>query len=250
MEIQTLLWRNMKWRYSNAFTIVLTIIQPLLWLVLYSMVATSTMKDIGINNYTNFIIPGLFILVAFGTCSSSGIMNYLFKREGSFYRILIAPVSRVSIVMAQILEACLCTLLEAAIMFVAGIILGGKINCDVIGILLIILMLVLVAFFMAGITYSISLYLPNEMIFETVMNAIVLPLFFVSSALFPVENISGGIKIAINMNPFTHSINVIRDTMNGHLNGNNVIYTVLLFIILDVFSFMLAYYSLKKETKL
>ncbi|MCW7999877.1 ABC transporter permease, partial [Clostridium sp. cpc1] len=52
MLMMNILWRNIKWRFENKFTIIITILQPLLWLVLYSAVAGSTMKDTGITNYT------------------------------------------------------------------------------------------------------------------------------------------------------------------------------------------------------
>jgi ABC-2 type transport system permease protein len=73
-----------------------------------------------------------------------------------------------------------------------------------------ILLLFLTAFFMAGLSYSLSLCLPDEDVFQTVMNTIVLPIFFVSTALFPLEGISGGFRIAVMLNPFTHIINTLR----------------------------------------
>ena len=103
MSVFTILYRNIKWRFHNSFTIVITILQPILWLVLYSAVAGQTMKNTGIENYTAFILPGLVVLVSFSTCSSSGIMNYMMKSDGSFYRVLIAPIKRSSIVLGQLL---------------------------------------------------------------------------------------------------------------------------------------------------
>lgn len=44
MSVFTILYRNVKWRFNNAFTIVITILQPALWLVLYSTVAGQAMK--------------------------------------------------------------------------------------------------------------------------------------------------------------------------------------------------------------
>ena len=77
MSVFIILRRNMKWRFHNAFTIIITILQPLLWLVLYSAVAGQTMKNTGISNYTGYILPGLIVLVSFSACSSGGIMNYM-----------------------------------------------------------------------------------------------------------------------------------------------------------------------------
>ena len=58
MNILTILHRNIKWRFHNTFTIIITILQPILWLVLYSAVAGQTMESTGIENYTAFIFPG------------------------------------------------------------------------------------------------------------------------------------------------------------------------------------------------
>ena len=92
------------------------------------------------------------------------------------------------------------------------------------------------ALFMAGLAYGISLILPNEVIYETVMNAIVLPVFFLSTALFPADGISGILKIAININPFTHMINVLRDLiLYGTVNTNSTVFVFMLFILIMLY---------------
>ncbi|WFA08039.1 ABC transporter permease [Tissierella sp. Yu-01] len=251
MDILTLLQRNIRWRFHNAFTIVITILQPMLWLVLYSAVAGQSMKGIGIANYTAFVLPGLIVLVSFGACSSSGIMNYLMKADGSFYRILIAPVKRNSIVLGQVLEAVVCTFIEVIIMCIVSLFFSANIATGFTGILLMAILVFLTAFFISGLTYAISLCLPNEVMYETVMNAIVLPIFFLSTALFPADGLSGGLKIAVNINPFTHVINVLRDLiLQGNIVIRDVIFVVLLLIAMCSISFSWAFHRLKKETAL
>jgi ABC-2 type transport system permease protein len=251
MDILTLLHRDIKWRFHNAFTIVITILQPMLWLVLYSAVAGQSMKGIGIANYTAFVLPGLIVLVSFGACSSSGIMNYLMKADGSFYRILIAPVKRSSIVLGQVLEAVVCTFIEVIIMCIVSLFFSVTIATGFTGVFLIALLVFLTVFFISGLTYAISLCLPNEVIYETVMNAIVLPIFFLSTALFPADGLSGGLKIAINLNPFTHVINVLRALiLQGNIVVRDVVFVVLLLVVMCGISFSWALHRLKKETAL
>lgn len=240
----------MKWRFHNPFTIIVTILQPILWLILYSSIAGQTMKNTGIENYTAFILPGLIILVSFSTCSS-GIMNYMIKSNGSFYRILIAPIQRSSILLGQILEAILCTFLEIGIISFLSLLFSVKIAADMIGIFLIIILVFLTAFFMAELSYSISLILPNEILYETVMNAIVLPIFFLSSALFPIDNIHGVLKAVILINPFTHIIHVLRSLiLYGNIEISSISFVFILFIVMDSISFIWALHRLKKETNL
>lgn len=248
MSVFPILYRNIKWRFHNGLTVVITILQPMLWLVLYSAVAGQAVQGIGIHNYTAFIFPGLVFLVCFSACSSGGIMNYLMKTDGSFYRVLIAPIQRSSIVLGQILEAVLCTFFEVFIMFLVSLFFSVKIASGIIGAALIIIILFLAAFFMAGLAYAISLILPNEMIYETVMNAIALPLFFLSTALFPADTLTGGLKVAIHLNPFTHVINALRMLiLEQNIEYSAILPVIVLLVVMSGISFAWAHHCLAKE---
>jgi ABC-2 type transport system permease protein len=251
MTVLTILSRNVKWRFHNAFTVVITILQPMLWLVLYSAVAGQSLQGILNENYTAFILPGLIVLVSFGACSSSGIMNFLMKTDGSFYRVLIAPIPRSSIVLAQILEAVLCTFFEVSIMCIVSLFFSVKIASGITGTLLIVLIIFMTAFFIAGLFYSISLCLPNEMVYETVLNTIVLPVFFLSTALFPANHLSGGLAVAVHLNPFTHVINALRTLiLYGNIATKDIIFVIALLAVMCCISFIVALRRLKKETSL
>lgn len=244
-----ILWRNMKWRFQNLLSILVTILQPFIWLVLYSAVAGQTMKNMGISNYTAFILPGIVVLVIFSACSSGGIINFIMKSSGSFYRILIAPVKRSDVVLGQMLEAVLVSFLEVAILCLVGLLFSVKVASGIAGIALMIMLIFMTAFFMSGLAYFVSLLLPNEVIYETIMNAIVLPIFFLSTALFPPENLSGGLAVAVNLNPFTHIINALRSLIFGEkILFGDILPVFALFTVMCCGSFVLAMWRLKKET--
>lgn len=251
MDTMNILYSNIKLRFNNLFTIFITILQPVLWLILYSTVAGENMKNTGIKNYTSFILPGLIVLVIFATSSTGGMMNYIMKNNGSFYRILIAPVKRYSIVLGQILEGVLCSFFEVSVMILISLLFSVTIPLNIPSIISIILLIFMTSFFMTSISYYISLSLPNEMIYETVMNAIILPLFFLSSALFPTEEIRGFLSILIKLNPFTHVINTLRFIiLNGNINIKDIIFVLMLLLVLSSISFLLAIKSLIKQTQL
>lgn len=250
MSAVNILWRNLKWRFHHKITIVITVLQPMLWLVLYSTVAGQTMQGAGIENYTAFILPGLIMLVSFSACSSGGIINYLLKANGSFYRVLIAPIPRNSIVLGQILESVLCAFVEVIIMCVVGLFFSATVKSGVIGVLLIAVIVFLTAFFISGLTYAISLWLPNEIMYETVMNAIVLPIFFLSTALFPANQLSGALGVAVRLNPFTHIINVLRSLfLENAISFSSILPIILLLVVMSLGSFTLAVRKLQGELK-
>ncbi|WP_100489187.1 ABC transporter permease [Sporolactobacillus pectinivorans] len=249
MDTMVILWRNIKWRFKNPISILLTIIQPLIWLVLYSAIAEQSMKQISGGNYTAFILPGIMVLVTLAVCSSGGYINFIMKSKGSFYRILIAPVKRSSVVLGQMLEAVLVSFIEIAIMLVLSVFLSVRMTSGFTGLLLMLPLIFLTAFFMSGLAYAISLCLPNEAIYETIMNLIVLSVFFTSTALVPLNSISGGLKIAVMINPFTHIINCLRSLILGtSIDWLYVLLVTGLFICLCFVSFLLAFWRLRKET--
>lgn len=236
-----IIWRNIKWRVHNPLAVIIPLLQPLIWLVLYSAVAKQSLQNTGITNYTAFILPGLIVLVTFGACSSGGIINFMMKSSGSFYRILIAPLSRSSIVLGQMLEAILLSFVEIAILFVVSLFFSVTVASGIAGIALIILLVFMTAFFMSSLAYSISLLLPNEVIYETIMTAIVLPIFFLSSALFPTENLSGGLTVAVMLNPFTHIIDALRSLILGEkILFGDILPVIALFAVMCCGSFALA----------
>lgn len=249
MDTMNILWRNIKWRFQNPISIALTIIQPLIWLVLYSAIAGQSMQSISHGNYTSFMLPGIMVLVTLACCSSSGYINFIMKSKGSFYRILIAPVKRSSIVLGQMLESVCVSFIEVAIMLILSIFLSVHIASGFIGLLLMLPLIFITAFFMSALCYAISLSLPNEVIYETIMNLIVLSIFFASTALFPMNNISGGLKIAVMINPFTHIINCLRNLIIGtSIDLKSLLFVIGLFALLCSVSFALALWKLKSQT--
>ena len=249
MNTINILWHSMKWRFQNPISILLTIVQPLIWLVLYSAIAGNSMQSMSGGNYTAFILPGIMVLVILSCCSSGGYLNFIAKSKGSFYRILIAPVKRRSIVIGQMLDSVLISFIEISIMFILSLFLSVRIASGFTGLFLMLPLIFLTAFFMSGLSYAISLWLPNEVIYETIMNLIVLSIFFTSTALFPMESISGGLKIAVMLNPFTHIINCLRSLILGtSIDWQNLLLVIGVFICLCLGSFILALWRLKKET--
>lgn len=81
-------------------------------------------------------------------------MNYMMKADGSFYRILIAPVRRASIVAGQLLEAVLCTFLEVFIMGTISLLFSVEFSAGIGAFLLAILLVFLAAFFISGMAYD------------------------------------------------------------------------------------------------
>jgi ABC-2 type transport system permease protein len=102
---------------------------------------------------------------------------------------------------------------------------------------------------MAGISYTISLKLPNEVIYETVMSLVILFLFFMSTALFPTENVSVFFRVLLTLNPFVYSINFLRSLiLENTINWNSFFIMTIIFSVLCIIIFFVSVKTLEKQT--
>lgn len=247
MQTFNLLWRSVKWRFQNPVTIIMTLIQPLIWLLLFGTILGGNKAE---GNYTAFILPGILTMGVLSGSGISGIANYSLKTGGSYYRIYISPVKRNAIVLGHILDAAVLSFIQIAVLAGISYLMSVRIASGVGGTLLVAILLLLTVSFVAAVSYAISLTLPDENSFIALVNTLTLPLFFVSSALIPYEQIPGGFRIPVRINPLTHVINSLRMLVSGYLiDWTQLLYTLGLLLILCVASFALAVHALKKDSR-
>ncbi|RCX06728.1 ABC-2 type transport system permease protein [Anaerobacterium chartisolvens] len=246
MQTYNLFWRSVKWRFQNPVTIIMTLVQPLIWLLLFSTIFSSSNAE---GNYTAFILPGILVIGVLSSSGVSGIANYSLKTGGSSYRIMISPVKRSSVILAHILDASVLSFIQITILMIIAFLMSVRIASGIGGVLLIAVLLFLMVAFVAAVSYIISLTLPDENSFIALINTFTLPLFFVSSALIPFEQLHDGFRIAAMINPFTHVINAIRMLAQGAaIDWFQLSSVVVLLLVLGAISFIIAVLSLKKDS--
>jgi len=250
MEVYNIFWKNVKWRFQNPATIVMNIIQPIVWLLLFSSMFTPA-EGIGYVSYTTFILPGLLVMTVLTSAGvSCGIANYYLKGGGSFYRIFISPVKRSSIVLGQVLDVEVLSFIGIGILLLVSIPFSVSIASGILGFILILFLLFLCVFFVGSLSYALSFVLPDENAFIGFINTVTLPLFFLSTAIMPVEQLPRFFQIAIKFNPFSYVIDCLRTlVMQSSIDWTNILFVTIMLCILGLASFALAVTKLKNMQK-
>ena len=242
LQTMHIMWRNVKWRFRHPVTIVMTLVQPLIWLLLYSSLLDKSMPG----DYTGFILAGVVVLVIFSSAGSSGVANYFSRQDGSFFRIHISPAGRGSIVMGHILEAAVLALLEITVLILTATLMSVTIAAGWAGWALLVLLLLTTIFFVGSLSYLLSLTLPDENVFHTMMNTFVLPVFFVSTALIPLDQVPDHFRTVVWLNPFTHVIDSLRNlTLSTQIDWPRYQLALLITLVLGLIFFALAVRRLK-----
>jgi ABC-2 type transport system permease protein len=212
-------WHRELLRFGqDRIRIAAFLVQPLLFLfVLGTGLASLTNASTGGVNLRTFMFPGVLATSVLFTAMFSAA-SVVWDREFGFLReMLVAPVRRGSIIVGKALGgATVATLQSVLILALAGAV-GVPYDPGMIAALL--CELFLLAFSLCSIGLVISARVQQMQAMMGVMQMLVLPLSFLSGALYPISNLPTWLKTLTLINPVTYAVHAIRSTVFAHLDA-------------------------------
>ena len=210
----TLWLRNIK-RYGRSKSrIIGSVAQPLLFFLALGFGLGSVFSATGNKfDYLAFIAPGIIAMSVLFTSIFSGIQILWDKQFGFLKETLIAPVSRYSIMLGQTLGGATTALIQGLIMMII-IFFFGKLNFGF-GILIALGFMALISIAFTSLGVAIASRMEDMQGFQLIMNFLVMPIFFLSGALFPITSLPSWLKTIVYINPLTYGIDGIRYGLSG-----------------------------------
>ncbi|MGH7108966.1 MAG: ABC transporter permease [Stellaceae bacterium] len=210
MRAAGILWLRQLKRYSRSRArMVGSLGQPILFLLALGFGLGPTFARAGAGNYLEFLAPGVIVMGILFTAVFSGI-EVIWDRQFGFLReTLVAPVSRLEIVLGRTLGAATVALIQGVAVFVICLFAGFRVAAPTL-LPLALLFMFLIAVIFTAIGTAIGSVLRDMQGFPLVMNFIVLPLFFFSNALYPVEGLPAPLRTALRLNPLTYGVDGVR----------------------------------------
>lgn len=191
--------------------------RPILWL-LFVGYGISTIAVIKSGSYMQFIFPGILVMtVLFRSIFSS--ISIIWDREfGVLKEILVSPVSRRTFVFAKITSGAAISTLQAIIMLFFAPFIGIKLS--ILSVMLSILALFLISSSITAFGIVIASRMTSFEGFNSIINLIIQPMFFVSGALYPVGRFPEALKLIAYINPITYSVDLMKFIIfNGRLGA-------------------------------
>jgi len=195
--------------------IVMMIIQPMIWLLLYGQLFKNVTRlgGFGTGSYVTFLAPAIVVMNAFFGATWSG-MSMIADLERKFVeRFLATPASRLSLVLSQIVRAALTAGLQAVIILLVAVALGVHVRAGAAGWVVIIAAAMLVSSAFAGISQAIALMTRRESSMIAIANFIGLPLLFLSTTLLARSQMPGWMQTAARFNPVNWGVNAAREVV-------------------------------------
>lgn len=191
--------------------LISTLARPLIWLFLVgggmSRIASSS---VGMS-YIQFIFPGILGMTILFSSIFSSISIIWDKEFGLMKEILVAPVSRLSIVLGKALSGSIISLIQTFILLVLLPFLD--IPVGVFPVLQVMLIAFITAFCISSVGIIIATFFESFESFSAIMNFIVMPMFFLSGAMYPVKNLPEILKLITRANPLTYGVDALKHAL-------------------------------------
>jgi len=222
------LWLRELRRYVRSRAqIVASLGQPMLYLVALGFGLGPVFQKAGQGSYVQFVAPGIIAMTVLFSSIFSG-MGLLWDRQFGFLKeTLVAPVPRIQVMLGRTLGgatvACIQGLLVALVAFIAGFRV-----VDWRTIPLALLFMILIAALFAALGTAIGSTIQNIQGFQLIMNFLVMPIFFLSGALYPLSNLPRVLGWITRADPLSYGVDGLRTTLIGRAHfGLTLDYAVL-----------------------
>ena len=226
--------RSLVLSLRNPVWVIMGILQPILYLLLFGPLLTNVAKMPGFSpgGAFNVFVPGLLVMTAlfgsafvgFGLCDE--------MREGVVERMTVTPMSRVAMLVGRSLRDVVLLLGQGLILVVLAIPFGLEIKLG--GVAVAFGMLALIGIMMSPVSYTLALVLKSEDVLAPVVNGVAVPLLLLSGVMLPMSFAPDWLQAVAKLNPLYHAVAAIRALFNASYGDPEIVFGVALLTVLAV----------------
>lgn len=210
-----ILWlRQLKRYFRSRARIVGSLGQPILFLLALGFGFGPIYQRAGQGNYLEFLAPGVIAMSILFTSAFSGFEIIWDKQFGFLKETLVAPVSRYEIMIGRTLGGATVASLQGLIVFLIALLAGFRPQ-DAGSLPLALIFVALIALLFTALGTAIASILDDMQGFQLIMNFLIMPLFFLSGALFPLNGLPKALSIITSFDPLTYGVDGLRGTLIG-----------------------------------
>jgi ABC-2 type transport system permease protein len=215
MSVIYILWLRELRRYVRSRAqIVASLGQPLLYLIALGVGLGPVFRKAGQGSYLQFVAPGVIAMTVLFSSVFSGI-GLLWDRQFGFLKeTLVAPVPRIQIMLGRTLGAATVAVLQGLLVMVVCLVAGFRMP-GLAAFPPALLFMGLIACVFSALGTALGSALENMQGFQLTMNFLVMPIFFLSGALYPLDNLPKLFSTVVGLDPLAYGVDSLRSTLLG-----------------------------------
>lgn len=211
-----ILWlRQIKRHYRSKARMIGSLAMPLLFLVAFGFGFGPVFAQAGQGNYLQFLVPGMIAMTILFASVMSGIEIIWDRQFGFLKETLVAPVPRLEIMIGRTLGGATVAVAQGLLFLFLSLLFGFHIISWTL-LPIAFLFMILIALFFAALGTAIASLLDDMQGFQLIMNFLIMPIFFLSGAIFPINSASPKALLWLSrINPLSYGVRGIRDCLLG-----------------------------------
>ncbi|MDI6815818.1 MAG: ABC transporter permease [Actinomycetota bacterium] len=215
MNAVYILWlRQLKRYFRSKSRIVGALGQPLLFLFALGFGFGPIYQQAGQGDYIQFLVPGIMAMTILFTSMFTGIEIIWDRQFGFLKETLVAPVSRFHIMLGRSLGGATIAIFQGFVVFSISFVAGFKVENWLMAPIAIVFMF-LTAMLFTALGTAIASFLEDMQGFQLIMSFLIMPTFFLSGALFPLEGLPGVLTYITMFNPLSYGVDALRGALIG-----------------------------------
>lgn len=213
MGVYTIWLRDLLRFFRDRARIIGSIAQPSLYLFVLGTGLSATLGSDQASGYIRFIYPGIIAMTLLFTSIFSSI-SIIWDREFGFLKeVLVAPVSRAAVAAGKSLGGASVATLQGTMMLLFAPLVGYKIN--LLFVIQLIPLMLLISFALTSMGVLVATRMKSMEGFQVIMNFILMPMFFLSGAMFPLKGLPTWLGYLTKLDPLTYGVDALRNLFAG-----------------------------------
>lgn len=218
MNVIYILWlRQIKRYYRSRSRMIGSLAQPVLFLVALGFGFGPIYQKAGGGDYINFLAPGIISMSIIFTAMFAGIEIIYDRQFGFLKETLVAPVPRWAIMLGRTMGGATVATIQGIVVFFISLLIGFRPENFLLAPVAIVFM-ILIAFFFTALGTAIASRMDDMQAFPLIINFLIMPLFFLSGALFPLKDLPNSIQMIIYANPLSYGVDGIRGILTSEMH--------------------------------
>ena len=219
-DTYTVFARAMRMALRNPAWVLISALQPILYIVLFAPLLEPLSGQLGSANAYQLFVPGILVQLGIFGALFVGFGLIAEYRAGVIESQRVTPASRTALLLGRVLRDVVVLLTQGTLLVLVALALG--LRAPWVGIVLTLLVVALLGGAFASVSYALALTLKSEDAFAPLLNAVVLPVLLLSGILLPMTLAPGWLQAVSDVNPLKHVVEGVRALFSGDYGSATV----------------------------
>lgn len=226
----------------SPFIITINLVQPILWMLLFSSVFANIVHIPGFaaDSYIDFLSPGIVVMSTLMAGSYAGMGILADYKQGVLNRFLVTPVHRASIIIGSLLQNVVTLVVQALIMIGLALAMGARFEGGISGIIILILCSILLGIAFGALSMALAITVRKEEGLTSAVAFSTMPLLFMSGLFMPLQLVPGWVQTLASFNPVNWAIEAGREALAATSDWGSVLLYIGCLLIFAIITIWLA----------